>query len=125
MDSIDGVIFYPWDISYFCRKSLNAIKPRIYIIIQHDYSLKFLKEAKKYKVKTVIMSGFIRPGEMPEYDSFHYKRAFAGQFLNYIDYLGVQSNKDKIIFSQGLPPGIDKPGLQPADNIPEALADLV
>jgi 3-deoxy-D-manno-octulosonic-acid transferase len=99
MDYVDGVIFYPWDVRYFCRKSLNAIKPRIYIIIQHDYSLTFLKEAKKNKVKTAIMSGFIRPGEMPEYDSFHYKRAFVGEFLNYLDYLGVQSKKDKMIFS--------------------------
>jgi 3-deoxy-D-manno-octulosonic-acid transferase len=99
MNEIDGVIFYPWDISYFCRKSLNSIKPEIYIVIQHDYSLTFLKEAKKNKIKTVIMSGFIRPGEMPEYDTFHYKRAFVGDFLHYFDYLGVQSNKDKIIFS--------------------------
>lgn len=98
MDNIDGVIFYPWDISFFCRKSLNAIKPRVYIIIQHDYSLTFLKEAKKNKIKTVIMSGFIRPGEMPEYETFHYKRAFVGAFVDYLDYIGVQSNKDRKIF---------------------------
>ena len=94
MRGIDGVIYFPWDVALFCRRALNVIKPKCFIAIQHGYCLVFVKEARKRGIKTVLVSGSIRPGEVKDYDHFHYKRAFVGGFLDSFDYLGVQSEKD-------------------------------
>jgi len=94
MKGIDGVIYFPWDVALFCRRALNIIKPKYFIVIQHDYCLVFVKEARKRGVKTVLVSGSIRPGEVIDYDHFYYKRAFLGNFLDSFDYLGVQTEKD-------------------------------
>lgn len=98
MVNIDGVIYFPWDIGFICQRALNIINPEFYIVIQHDYCWNFIKEVKRRGVKSAIISGSIRPGEMPEYDSFYYKRAFLGNFLKFFDYIGVQTVKDLKIF---------------------------
>ncbi|RZB30173.1 MAG: 3-deoxy-D-manno-octulosonic-acid transferase [Desulfobacteraceae bacterium Eth-SRB1] len=94
MKEIDGVIYFPWDLGFFCRRSLNIIKPECFIVVHHGFCLSFIKAAKKKGIRTVLISGFIRPGEMKEYDHFYYKRAFMGNFMKYFDYLGVQTEKD-------------------------------
>lgn len=106
MKEIDGVIYFPWDLGFFCRRSLNIIKPEYFIVVHHGFCLSFIKAAKKKGIRTVLISGFIRPGEMKEYDHFYYKRAFMGNFLKYFDYLGVQTEKDlKNFIELGAPKG--------------------
>ena len=95
MKGVDAVIYFPWDIGFFCRRVLNTIQPKLFIVVQHDYCLEFVKEAKKMGVKNILISGSIRPGEVFDYDGFQYKRAFSGNLFNYFDYLGVQSEKDR------------------------------
>jgi len=34
MDGVDSVIYFPWDIGYCCRKALNTIKPKYFVVVQ-------------------------------------------------------------------------------------------
>ena len=59
MREIDSVIYFPWDIGFFCKRVLNIIKPKYFIVIQHDYCLAFIKEAKKHLFINRITNKFL------------------------------------------------------------------
>lgn len=89
---IDFVFFTPWDMSLVCRKVLKIIRPKIMIFIEYCYFPVLVKESKKAKIKSLLLSAKI---------DFHFlkgnyllERSFALEFYRFLNMISVKSDED-------------------------------
>lgn len=92
LQGVDFVFFPPWDMPFTCRRVLKKLKPRVVMFVEHCYFPILAQEAKKLKIKTLMLSGLISPQLLKGY--FLMQRSFGLEFYKSIEKFALKSVED-------------------------------
>jgi 3-deoxy-D-manno-octulosonic-acid transferase len=88
----DKHIYMPFDFSWVFSKIFKTIKPNLVIIIETDFWLNFLKKAKHYGAKVIVISGKISKKSQNLYCKVKF---FSKALFSYVDIFCVQNEEYK------------------------------
>jgi 3-deoxy-D-manno-octulosonic-acid transferase len=64
---VDHYIFFPFDLRWIVRKTLNLIQPNLIILVETEIWPNFVLEAKAQKIPLVLVNGRISDRSFPRY----------------------------------------------------------
>jgi len=88
---VDGLIYFPFDFSFSCRRALHLLKPRLLLLMEGEIWPNLLRLCKKGKVKVILINGRISPRSYRRHRAI---RAFFKRVLDNIDIYCMQSQED-------------------------------
>jgi len=86
-----GVIYFPLDLPWLVEKVIRLLRPSVFMMVETELWPNFLKAAKKYDVKTIMVNGRISDKSSKRY---HYLRGVLSDMLNNVDVFCMQSEQD-------------------------------
>jgi len=88
MSFVDDVIYLPVDFSFVMRPLLKSLKPYLVVIVETEFWYNFLRYAKFFGAKVVLVSGKLSQRSFKRYKklSFFFRKVFS-----YIDHFIVQN----------------------------------
>jgi 3-deoxy-D-manno-octulosonic-acid transferase len=117
---VDAIFYFPFDLPFIVRRTLNLVRPRLFIMMETEIWPNLLHACRKRGVKTMMVNGRISPRSYPRY---RLVRPLFRRVLAEIDRFCVQSEKsaqrlvalgadpDRIVVSGNLKfDSVDKPG---------------
>jgi 3-deoxy-D-manno-octulosonic-acid transferase len=87
---VDGVFYFPFDWSFIVRRTLDLVKPRVFIMMETEIWPNLLRMCRKRGVKTIIINGRISSRSYPRYKLV---RPFFGRVLGDVDRFCMQSEE--------------------------------
>ena len=87
---LDGVFYFPFDWNVIVRRTLNLVKPRIFIMMETEIWPNLLRMCRKRGVKTIVINGRISSRSYPRY---RLARPFFRRVLADIDRFCMQSEE--------------------------------
>jgi 3-deoxy-D-manno-octulosonic-acid transferase len=87
---VDAVFYFPFDWAFIVRRTLNLVKPRLFIMMETEIWPNLLHECRKRGVKTAVINGRISSRSYPRYRLI---RPFFSRVLADIDRFCVQSEE--------------------------------
>ena len=87
---IDGVFYFPFDWTFTVRRTLNLVKPRLFVMVETEIWPNLLRECRRRGVKTVVVNGRISYRSFPRY---RIVRPFFRRVLADIDHFCVQGEE--------------------------------
>jgi 3-deoxy-D-manno-octulosonic-acid transferase len=91
LDGVDAVIFLPLDLLWIVRRTLMSFRPSALLIIETEIWPNLLREAFRYGVPTLLLSGRLSAKAFSRYFFF---RLFFRVVLGHFTVLGMQSTAD-------------------------------
>ena len=85
-DVADGICFSPLDLPLFCRRFLDLIRPRLYVMVETDLWPNLVRHAKRRGAAVAVASGHAGPRSFP--------RPFWRAVLAHVDLLLMQTEVD-------------------------------
>src|ERR1700676_3309498 len=67
LQHVDGVFYFPFDWTFIVRRTLDLVKPRIFIMMETEIWPNLLRICRKRGVKTVVINGRISSRSYPRY----------------------------------------------------------
>src|SRR5689334_1032909 len=67
LPDVDAVFYFPFDWSVIVRRTLNLVKPRLFVIMETELWPNLLRECRRRGVKTVLVNGRISQRSYPRY----------------------------------------------------------
>src|SRR5881398_1700354 len=67
LQHVDAVFYFPFDWMFIVRRTLNLVKPRIFIMMETEIWPNLLRACRKRGVKTVLINGRISSRSYPRY----------------------------------------------------------
>jgi 3-deoxy-D-manno-octulosonic-acid transferase len=64
---VDAVFYFPFDWAFIVRRTLNIVKPRVFIMMETEIWPNLLRVCRKRGVKTVVINGRISSRSYPRY----------------------------------------------------------
>jgi len=64
---VDGVFYFPFDWAFSVRRTLNRVKPRLFVMIETEIWPNLLRECRRRGVRTVLVNGRISYRSFPRY----------------------------------------------------------
>jgi 3-deoxy-D-manno-octulosonic-acid transferase len=64
---LDGVFYFPFDWTFIVRRTLNLVRPRVFIMMETEIWPNLLRECRTRGVKTVLINGRISSRSFPRY----------------------------------------------------------
>jgi len=64
---VDGVFYFPFDWAFSTRRTLNVVKPRLFVMIETEIWPNLLRECRRRGVKTMLVNGRISYRSFPRY----------------------------------------------------------
>jgi 3-deoxy-D-manno-octulosonic-acid transferase len=64
---VDHYIFFPFDLRWIVRKTLNIIKPNLIVLVETEIWPNFVLEAKRQEIPLVLVNGRISDRSFPRY----------------------------------------------------------
>ncbi len=64
---VDGVLYFPFDWAFSVRRTLNQVKPRLFVMIETEIWPNLLRECRRRGVPTVLVNGRISYRSFPRY----------------------------------------------------------
>jgi 3-deoxy-D-manno-octulosonic-acid transferase len=64
---VDAVFYFPFDWAFIVRRTLNIVKPRVFIMMETEIWPNLLRACRKRGVKTVVINGRISSRSFPRY----------------------------------------------------------
>lgn len=64
---VDAVFYFPFDWGFAARRTLNIVKPRLFIMMETEIWPNLLRECRRRGVKTVLVNGRISYRSYPRY----------------------------------------------------------
>lgn len=86
-----GVIYFPLDLPWLVEKVIRLVRPRIFMMVETELWPNFLKVARKYDVRTLMVNGRISDKSSKRY---HYLMSILSDMLNNVDIFCMQSEQD-------------------------------
>jgi 3-deoxy-D-manno-octulosonic-acid transferase len=86
----DAVFYYPFDFTFIVRRTLNLVKPRLFLMVETEIWPNLLRECQRRKIRTALVNGRISPRSFPRY---RIVRPFMRRVLRDIDRFCVQSEE--------------------------------
>ena len=87
---VDGVFYFPFDLGFVVRRTLDLVKPRLFLMMETEIWPNLLRECRRRGVKTAIVNGRLSSRSFPRY---RLARAFFRPVLADIDHFCVQSDE--------------------------------
>jgi 3-deoxy-D-manno-octulosonic-acid transferase len=87
---VDGVFYFPFDWAFIVRRTLNLVKPRLFIMMETEIWPNLLHVCRKRGVKTVVINGRISERSYPRY---RLVRPFFRRVLEDVDRFCMQSEE--------------------------------
>src|SRR5437870_5564860 len=67
LQHVDEVFYFPFDWTFIVRRTLDVVKPRIFIMLETEIWPNLLRESRRRGVKTLIINGRISSRSYPRY----------------------------------------------------------
>src|ERR1700726_4610740 len=67
LQHVDGVFYFPFDWTFIVRRTLDLVKPRVFIMMETEIWPNLLRICRKRGVKTVVINGRISSRSYPRY----------------------------------------------------------
>ena len=64
---VDGVFYFPFDWAFSVRRTLNLVRPRLFVIIETEIWPNLLRECRRRGIPTVLVNGRISYRSFPRY----------------------------------------------------------
>jgi 3-deoxy-D-manno-octulosonic-acid transferase len=87
---VDAVFYFPFDLDVFVRRTLNLVRPRLFVMMETEIWPNLLRECRKRGIKTAIVNGRLSQRSYPRY---RLVRRFMRHVLADIDRFCVQSEE--------------------------------
>jgi 3-deoxy-D-manno-octulosonic-acid transferase len=87
---VDGVFYFPFDWAFSVRRTLNRVKPRLFVMIETEIWPNLLRECRRRGVRTVLVNGRISYRSFPRYRLI---RPFFRRVLHDVDRFCVQGDE--------------------------------
>jgi len=87
---VDAVFYFPFDWAFIVRRTLNLVKPRLFIMMETDIWPNQLRVCRKRGVKTIVINGRISSRSYPRYQMI---RPFFRRVLADVDRFCMQSEE--------------------------------
>ena len=87
---VDGVFYFPFDWAFSTRRTLEAVKPRLFVMIETEIWPNLLRECRRRGISTVLVNGRISYRSFPRYRII---RPFFRLVLGDIDRFCVQGEE--------------------------------
>jgi 3-deoxy-D-manno-octulosonic-acid transferase len=86
----DAVFYFPFDWAFTARRTLDLVKPRLFVMMETEIWPNLLRECRARGVKTILVNGRISRRSFPRY---RLVRPFFGRVLADIDAFCVQGEE--------------------------------
>ena len=87
---VDGVFYFPFDWAFSTRRTLDIVKPRLFVMIETEIWPNLLRECRRRGVRTVLVNGRISYRSFPRY---RIVRPFFRRVLADVDRFCVQGDE--------------------------------
>jgi 3-deoxy-D-manno-octulosonic-acid transferase len=87
---IDGVFYFPFDWQFTVRRTLDIVKPRLFVMVENEIWPNLLRECRLRGVRTIVVNGRISRRSFPRYRAI---RPFFRRVLADIDRFCVQGEE--------------------------------
>src|SRR5215212_10017572 len=61
LQGVDAVFYFPFDWAFIVRRTLNIVKPRVFVMMETEIWPNLLRVCRKRGVKTLVINGRISP----------------------------------------------------------------
>jgi 3-deoxy-D-manno-octulosonic-acid transferase len=101
--NVDAVFYFPFDLGIVVRRTLDLVRPRLFIMMETEIWPVLLRECRQRGVTTAIVNGRLSSRSFPRY---RFIRPFMRRVLQDIDRFCVQSDESARRFIElGADPG--------------------
>src|SRR5262245_9574170 len=90
LQHVDAVFYFPFDFGWTARRTLNLVKPRLFIMMETEIWPNLLRLCRRRGVKTAVINGRISSRSYPRYRLI---RPFFRHVLGDIDRFCMQSEE--------------------------------
>jgi 3-deoxy-D-manno-octulosonic-acid transferase len=90
MRDLDAVFYFPFDWAFTARRTLNLVRPRLFVMVETEIWPHLLRECRKRGIKTVLVNGRISFRSYPRYRMV---RPFFKRVLADVDHFCMQSDE--------------------------------
>ena len=90
VQDVDAVFYFPFDLGIFVRRTLDLVRPRLFIMMETEIWPNLLRECRARGVKTAVVNGRLSARSFPRY---RLVRAFMRRVLDHVDRFLVQSEE--------------------------------
>lgn len=87
---VDGVFYFPFDWAFIVRRTLNIVRPRVFVMMETEIWPNLLRICRARGVKTVLINGRISSRSYPRYRLI---RPFFRRVLADVDHFCMQSEE--------------------------------
>ena len=103
VQDVDAVFYFPFDLGIFVRRTLDLVRPRLFVMMETEIWPNLLRECRRRGVKTAIANGRLSPRSFPRYRLI---KPLMRRVLDDIDSFCVQSEESARRFIElGANPG--------------------
>ena len=103
VQDVDAVFYFPFDLGIFVRRTMDLVRPRLFVMMETEIWPNLLRECRARGVKTAIVNGRLSPKSFPRYRMV---RPMMRRVLDDIDKFCVQSEESARRFIElGADPG--------------------
>jgi 3-deoxy-D-manno-octulosonic-acid transferase len=67
ISDVDAVFYFPFDWTFTARRTLNLVKPKLFVMMETEIWPNLLRECRRRGVKTVVVNGRISYRSFPRY----------------------------------------------------------
>jgi 3-deoxy-D-manno-octulosonic-acid transferase len=90
VSDVDAVFYFPFDWAFTARRTLNLVKPRLFVMMETEIWPNLLRECRRRGVKTVLVNGRVSYRSFPRYRLI---RPFFRRVLADVDRFCVQGDE--------------------------------
>jgi len=90
VQDIDAVFYFPFDLGVFVRRTLDLVRPRLFVMMETEIWPNLLRECRRRGINTAILNGRLSQRSYPRY---RLVRGFMRRVLDDIDCFCVQSEE--------------------------------
>ena len=121
VQDVDAVFYFPFDLGIFVRRTLDLVRPRLFIMMETEIWPNLLRECRARGVKTAVVNGRLSPRSFPRYRMV---RPMMRRVLDDIDRFCVQSEESARRFIElGADPGARRRDRQPEVRLARSAVD--
>jgi 3-deoxy-D-manno-octulosonic-acid transferase len=103
LQNVDAVFYFPFDLGIVVRRTLDLVRPKLFIMMETEIWPVLLRECRLRGVKTALVNGRLSSRSFPRY---RFIRPFMRRVLSDIDRFCVQSDESARRFIElGADPG--------------------
>jgi 3-deoxy-D-manno-octulosonic-acid transferase len=90
MPDVDAAFYFPFDFDIFVRRTLDLVRPRLFIMMETEIWPNLLRECRRRGIKTAVVNGRLSQRSYPRY---RLVRRFMKRVLADVDRFCVQSEE--------------------------------